>query len=69
MHVSIGNMHMIFRKIAVVANGRLVAWSAWLARAFIDAEIQIFENYDLASDWVDAKPERLKLYTVFCSLN
>lgn len=43
-----------FQKIAVVANGRLVAWSAWLARAFLDAEIQIFENYDLASDWVEA---------------
>jgi hypothetical protein len=43
-----------FRKIAVVANGRLVSWSAWLARAFLDAEIQFFENYDLASDWVEA---------------
>lgn len=43
-----------FKKIAVVASGRLVAWSAWLARSFVDAEIQIFENYDLAGDWVDA---------------
>lgn len=43
-----------FKKIAVIANGRLVAWSAWLARAFLDAEIQFFENYDLASDWVEA---------------
>ncbi|MBZ0106489.1 MAG: STAS/SEC14 domain-containing protein [Sulfuricella denitrificans] len=43
-----------FEKIAVIANGRLVAWSAWLARAFLDAEIQFFENYDLASDWVEA---------------
>jgi len=43
-----------FEKIAVVASGRLVAWSAWLARAFSDAEIQIFENYDLASDWIEA---------------
>lgn len=43
-----------FRKIAVVASGRLVAWSAWLARAFLDAEIQIFENYDLAGDWIEA---------------
>jgi hypothetical protein len=42
-----------FKKIAVIANGKLVAWSAWLARAFVDAEIQIFENYDLASDWVE----------------
>lgn len=43
-----------FRKIAVIANGALVAWSAWLARVFLDAEIQRFENYDLASDWIDA---------------
>lgn len=43
-----------FQKIAVVVSGRLVAWSAWLARAFMDAEIQIFENYDLASDWAEA---------------
>lgn len=43
-----------FQKIAVIASGRLIAWSAWLARAFLDAEIQIFENYDLASDWIDA---------------
>lgn len=42
-----------FKKIAVIANGKLVAWSAWLARAFVDAEIQIFENYDLASDWIE----------------
>lgn len=43
-----------FEKVAVVADGRLVAWSAWLARAFLDAEMQVFENYDLASDWVEA---------------
>ncbi|MDP2828129.1 MAG: STAS/SEC14 domain-containing protein [Sulfuricellaceae bacterium] len=43
-----------FKKIAVVTEARLIAWSAWLARAFVDAEIQVFENYDLASDWVDA---------------
>lgn len=43
-----------FSKIAVVANDRLVAWSAWLARVFLDAEIQFFDNYDLASDWVEA---------------
>lgn len=43
-----------FKRVAVVADGKLIAWSAWLARAFTDADIQIFESYDLASDWVSA---------------
>lgn len=44
-----------FGKIAVVTGNQWVSWSAWLPELFVDAEIQLFDNYELARDWVAAE--------------
>jgi len=41
-----------FWKIAVVTDSRWLAWTAWLSGAFVDAGIQVFEDYDKAKAWV-----------------
>ena len=41
-----------FDKIAVVTDDQWVQWSAWLARIFTDAEMQIFDDYVTALAWV-----------------
>lgn len=39
-------------KIAVVTESRLISWGAWFASLFSDAETQVFNDYNLATDWV-----------------
>lgn len=39
-------------KIAVVTESRFVSWSAWLASLFTHAETQVFDDFNLARDWV-----------------
>lgn len=39
-------------KIAVVTDNQWVTWSAWLTSLFTSAETQVFDDYNLASDWV-----------------
>ncbi|GAB4128371.1 MAG: hypothetical protein Fur0040_11300 [Sideroxydans sp.] len=41
-----------FNKIAVVTDDQWLTWQAWLARLFVDADIQAFQNYDEASSWI-----------------
>ena len=41
-----------FSKIAVVTDDQWRTWQAWLSRLFIDADIQVFQDYDLAKTWV-----------------
>jgi hypothetical protein len=41
-----------FDKIALVTDDQWIKWSAWLSRTFVDADIQVFEDYDTASAWV-----------------
>ena len=41
-----------FSKIAVVTNDQWITWQAWLSRIFIDADIQVFEDYEEAKAWV-----------------
>lgn len=41
-----------FGKIAVVTTNQWQAWAAWLSRAFVDADIQVFADYDAAEAWV-----------------
>lgn len=43
-----------FGKIAVVTSDQWIAWSAWLSRLFMDADIQAFDDYDTASAWIAA---------------
>jgi len=41
-------------KIAVVTDSQWIAWSTGLTRLFTHAETQVFDDYNLASDWVAA---------------
>jgi hypothetical protein len=41
-----------FGRVAVVTDDQWLSWSAWLARLFVDAEIQVFSDYDAAEAWV-----------------
>lgn len=40
-----------FGKVAVVTTDQWIAWSAWLSRLFVDADIRVFEDYDEALAW------------------
>lgn len=42
-----------FNKVAVVTDDQWLTWSAWLSRLFVNANIQVFNNYDDAHRWVD----------------
>ena len=42
-----------FEKVAVVTSDQWMIWSAWLSRLFVDADIQIFEDYAAALVWVE----------------
>jgi len=39
-------------KIAVVTDSQWIAWSTWMTSLFTHAETQVFNDYNLASDWV-----------------
>lgn len=41
-----------FGRIAVVTDDQWITWSAWLSRLFVDAEVQVFDEYDSARQWV-----------------
>ena len=41
-----------FSKIAVVTDDQWITWQAWLSRIFIDADIQVFTDYQEAQAWV-----------------
>ena len=41
-----------FSKIAVVTDDQWITWQAWLSRIFIDADIEVFNDYDEALAWV-----------------
>jgi hypothetical protein len=41
-----------FDKVAVVTGSQWVAWSAWLQRLFVDADIEVFQDFEAAQDWV-----------------
>jgi hypothetical protein len=41
-----------FRRVAVVTDSQWVAWSAWLEKAFVQAELRVFEDAAAARDWL-----------------
>ncbi len=43
-----------FTKIAIVTTDQWRAWAAWLSRIFMDADIQVFADYEAARAWVSA---------------
>ena len=36
---------------AVVTSDQWITWQAWLSRLFVDADIQVFSDYDEAQAW------------------
>lgn len=46
-----------FKRIAVLTHSQWVAWSAWLPRIFVHAEIQVFGEIDEARSWLDQGSE------------
>jgi hypothetical protein len=45
-----------FKRIAVVTDSQWVTWSAWLSQAFVDADVEVFDNGDDAKIWLDTTP-------------
>lgn len=43
-----------FGKVAVVTEDQWITWTAWLQRFFVDADIEVFADYDAAANWVQA---------------
>lgn len=41
-----------FGRIAVLTESQWMAWSAWLAQVFVDAELRVFDTEALARDWL-----------------
>jgi hypothetical protein len=41
-----------FTKIAIVTDNQWLTWTAWLSRIFVDADIEVFTDYEEAKAWV-----------------
>lgn len=41
-----------FKKIAVVTDSQWVAWSTWLEKAFLQAELRVFDDIEEARAWL-----------------
>jgi len=41
-----------FRRIAVVTDSQWVAWSAWLERLFVNADLRVFDDAEEARAWL-----------------
>ena len=44
-----------FGRIAVLTGDQWIAWSLWVNRLFMSAEIQLFDDLALAQAWVSTK--------------
>ncbi|MGE5768675.1 MAG: STAS/SEC14 domain-containing protein [Betaproteobacteria bacterium] len=43
-----------FKRIAVVTDSQWVTWSAWLSQAFVNADVEVFDDAGEATGWLDA---------------
>ena len=41
-----------FKRVAVVTDSQWVAWSAWLEKTFVKAELRVFEDAGEANAWL-----------------
>lgn len=46
-----------FKRIAVVTQSQWVAWSAWLTRIFVRAEMRVFDEEGEALAWFDSSDQ------------
>ena len=44
-----------FRRVAVVTDSQWVAWSAWVTRIFVHAEMRVFDDEDEAQAWLESE--------------
>ena len=43
-----------FKRVAVVTDSQWVTWSAWLSQTFVSADVEVFDNADEATSWLDS---------------
>lgn len=43
-----------FDRIALVAGSQWQEWAAWLTRLFVEADFQVFEDFQEAHDWLQS---------------
>jgi len=43
-----------FKRVAVVTDSQWVAWSAWLAQAFVHADVEVFSDAGQAQTWLES---------------
>lgn len=41
-----------FGRVALVTQDQWLTWSAWLQRFFVDADVEVFDDFDAAQAWV-----------------
>lgn len=46
-----------FGKVAVLTDSQWVSWSAWLSQAFVDADIEVFDDEQEARGWLESGQE------------
>lgn len=46
-----------FRRIAVLTQSQWVAWSAWLQKMFVQADLRVFGDEAEARSWLDSELE------------
>jgi len=46
-----------FRRIAVLTQSQWVAWSAWLQKIFVSADLRVFDDEAEARSWLDSEVE------------
>lgn len=42
-----------FRRIAVITNDEWMTWATWVARFFVDADVQVFAEESEARGWLE----------------
>ncbi len=43
-----------FERVAVLTDSQWITWSAWLSRAFVSADVQVFEDEAEARSWLES---------------
>lgn len=44
-----------FGRVALVTQDQWLSWSAWLQRFFVAADVEVFDDYDVAHAWVSGE--------------
>ncbi len=44
-----------FKRVAVVTDSQWVTWSAWISQAFVNADVEVFDNAEEAKSWLETE--------------